>query len=264
MLMSNHFIILLFASVLSLSLIISPTLLIVSHAQNNTTDLSGNSSDISANGKGGTSAQDVYQNRMMAIGDSIKNIVILLPNEGHESPALPKDQRIINQPYVPENIVVSPGTNIVWLNGDVGHTHTITLVDENGDQAYSSGKFDFNTVTNPLVLNKTGKFTYSEADVNQDDPKYVMQGTITVSENPSPVSTNGTSDTVAFFMVPAKDLDNHVSEGIEVLDKYTFKDLRGGQKGTGIEQTLLLVGSKDGPSQLISTLQSIASTLPYS
>jgi hypothetical protein len=87
------------------------------------------------------------------------------------------------------------------------------------------------TLTNPLVLNKTGKFTYSEADVNQDDPKYVMQGTITVNENPSPDSTNGTSDTVAFFMVPAKDLDNHVSEitkkDIEVLDKYTFKDLRG-------------------------------------
>jgi plastocyanin len=268
MVMPNYFIILMFASVLSLLLIISPTLLIESHAQNNTTNLSGNSSDISANGKGGLSAQDVYQNRMMAFGDSIKNIIILLPNEGHESPALPKDQRIINQPYVPENIVASPGTNIVWLNGDVGHTHTIILVDENGDQAYSSEKFDFNTVTNPLVLNKTGKFTYSEADVNQDDPKYVMQGTITVSENPSPNSTNGTSDTVAFFMVPAKDLDKHVSEitkkGIEVLDKYTFKDLRGGQKGTGPEQTLLLVGSKDGPSQLISTLQSIASTLPYS
>lgn len=221
--------------------------------------MAGNSSDISANGKGGISAQDVYQNRMMVFGDSIKNIIILLPNEGHESPALPKDQRIINQPYVPENIV--------WLNGDVGHTHTITLVDENGDQVYSSGKFDFNTVTNPLVLNKTGKFTYSEADVNQDDPKFVMEGTITASGNPSSDSTNGTSDTVAFFMVPAKDLDKHISEitkkGIDVLDKYTFKGLRG-QKGTGPEQTLLLLGSKDGQSQLISTLQSIASTLPYS
>lgn len=268
MFMPNHFIILLFASVLSISLLISPTILIVSHAQNNTTDLSGNSSDIPANAKGGISAQDVYQNRMMTFGGSIKNIIILLPNEGHESPALPKDQRIINQPYVPENIVVSPGTNIVWLNGDVGHTRTITLVDENGDQVYSSGKFDFNTVTNPLVLNKTSKFTYSEADVNQDDPKFVMQGTITVSENPSSVRTNGTSVTVAFFMVPAKDLDKHVSEltkkGIDVLDKYTFKDLRGGQKGTGPEQTLLSLGSKDGQSQLISTLQNIASTLPYS
>ena len=141
--------------------------------------------NISRINNGVINAQDVYQNRMMAFGDNIKNIIILLPNEGHESPALPKDQRIINQPYVPENVVVSPGTNIVWLNGDVGHTHVITLTDENCDQVYSSGKFDSNTVTNPLVVNETGKFTYSEADVNQDDPKYVMKGTITVSENPS-------------------------------------------------------------------------------
>ena len=84
--------------------------------------------------------------------------------------------------------------------------------------------------------------------------------------NPSG-NANGTSDTVAFFMVPAKDLDEHVSEltnkGVDVLDKYTFKDLRGGQKDTGPEQTLLILGSKDSQSQLISTLQDIASTLPY-
>ncbi len=53
-------------------------------------------------------------------------------------------------------------------------------------------------------------------------------------------------------------------KGIDVLDKYTFKDLSGGQKGTGPEQTLLSLGSKHGQSQLISTLQNIASTLPYS
>ena len=260
--MSNYYSRLLISSLLGMSLLISSTTLVTSYAQNNTTDQIGN------NTSGGISAQDIYQNRMMTFGDNIKNIIILLPNEGHESPALPKEQRIINQPYVPENIVASPGTNIVWLNGDVGHTHVITLIDENSDEVYSSGKFDFNTVTNPLVVNETGKFTYSEADVNQDDPKYVMKGTITVSENPSSDSTNGTSDTVAFFMVPAKDLDKHISEltnkGVNVLDKYTFTDLRGGQKGTGTEQTLLILGSKDGQSQLIPTLQDIASTLPYS
>ena len=215
MLMSNYYSRLLISSLLGMSLLISSTTLVTSYAQNNTTDQIGN------NTSGGISAQDIYQNRMMTFGDNIKNIIILLPNEGHESPALPKEQRIINQPYVPENIVASPGTNIVWLNGDVGHTHVITLIDENSDEVYSSGKFDFNTVTNPLVVNETGKFTYSEADVNQDDPKYVMKGTITVSENPSSDSTNGTSDTVAFFMVPAKDLDKHISEltnkGVNVL-----------------------------------------------
>lgn len=49
-------------------------------------------------------------------------------------------------------------------------------------KVYESGKFDFNTVSNPLVLNKTGRFTYSEANVNVDDPKYIMEGTITVKD----------------------------------------------------------------------------------
>lgn len=265
--MASHYNTLLFTSVFGLSLLISPTIFNVSHAQNNSTDISGNSSTISENSNGKGIAQSVYQNRMMTFGNNVKNIILLLPNEGHESPAMPKDQRIINQPYVPENIIASPGTNIVWLNGDVGHTRTITLVDENSNQVYSSGKFDFNTVTNPLIVNKTGKFTYSEADVNKDDPKFIMRGTITVDENPSS-NSNITSDTVAFFMVPAKDSDKHISElaskGVDVIDKYTFKDLRGGQKGTGPEQTLLLLGSKGSQNQLISTLQDIASTLPYS
>ena len=258
--MSNYYSLLLLGSLFGVSLFIFSTAL-TSYAQNSITDQVGNNTS-------GISAQDVYQNRMMTFGDNIKNIIILLPNEGHESPALPQEQRIINQPYVPENIVASPGTNIIWLNGDVGHTHVITLIDENSDEVYSSGKFDFNTVTNPLVLNKTGKYTYSEADVNQDDPKFVMKGSITVSENPPSGNASGTSDTVAFFMVPAKDLDKHVSEltnkGVDVLDRYTFTDLRGGQKGTGTEQTLLILGSKDGQSKLISTLQDIAATLPYS
>lgn len=142
---------------------------------------------------------------MLTFGDNVKNIILLLPNEGHESPALPKEQGIINQPYVPENIVVSPNTQIVWPNGDVGHMHTVTLLDENSKHVYSSGKFAFNNVTNPLVLNGTGKFSYSEANVNKDDPKFVMEGTITVQENPT--SSTQLPDTVGFLTVPAKDLD---------------------------------------------------------
>ena len=129
--MSNYYSLLLLGSLFGVSLFISSTAL-TSYAQNSITDQVGNNTS-------GISAQDVYQNRMMAFGDNIKNIIILLPNEGHESPALPQEQRIINQPYVPENIVASPGTNIIWLNGDVGHSHVITLIDENSDEVYSSG-----------------------------------------------------------------------------------------------------------------------------
>jgi hypothetical protein len=69
-------------------------------------------------------------------------------------------------------------------------------------------------------------------------------------------------------MVPSKDVDKHISEltdsGVQVLDKYRFKDLRGGQKGTGPNETLLLVGIKGDTDTLISTLQKITPQLPYS
>jgi len=52
--------------------------------------------------------------------------------------------------------------------------------------------------------------------------------------------------------------------GIEVLDKFIFKDLRGGRKRTDTSELLLLVGGKDGQGKLISTFQKKAPELPYS
>jgi plastocyanin len=255
-------------------LVIAPTMLLYSNAQINTTKQSDKQQkdlDTQGGSSGSTLAggvaQGIFQNKALTLGKNIKNVMILIPNEGHESPSLPEEQRQINQPYVPKNIIVNPGTNIVWLNGDVGHEHTITMNDENSEKVFESGKFDYNTVSKPLVLNKTGKFTYSQADVNVDDPKFVMVGTVTVKDT-TPALNNINSDTVGFFMIPSKDMDKHISEltdgGVQVLDKYTFKDLRGGQKGTGPNETLLLVGTKNGSNKLISTLQKIAPELPYS
>jgi len=211
-------------------------------------------------------AQDIYQNKIMSFGTNVKNIVLLIPNEGHESPTLPQEQRLINQPYVPAKIIVGPNTQIAWINGDVGHKHSITLVDKNSQQVYSSGKFDFNSITNPLILNDSGKYIYSESNVNKDDPKFIMEGTILVQKDLS--KTNQLPESIGLLMVPAKDLNKHVSEltgnGIDVIDKYTFKDLRGGQKGTGAQQTLLLLGSTNAQEKLVSTLKSITPTLPYS
>jgi len=261
----------LMCSLLGIMSLIAPTLFLYSSAQNDTTKLLDKQQNSSIDTQGGNSgpgvAKGIFQNKGLTLGKNVKNVIILIPNEGHESPSLPEEQRQINQPYVPENIIINPGTNIVWLNGDVGHEHTITLNDENSGKVFESGKFDFNTVSKPLVLNKTGKFTYSEADVNVDDPKFVMVGTVTVKDTPSALN-NIDSDTVAFFMVPTKDLDKHISEltssGVQALDKYTFKDLRGGQKGTGPNETLLLVGVKGDSDKLISALQKIAPDLPYS
>jgi plastocyanin len=217
-------------------------------------------------------ASRVLNNKSMDLTGNVKNVIILLPNEGHESPSMSEEARLISQPYVPENLEVSPGTNIMWFNGDVGHDHKVTVVDVNSNEVFTD-EFDFNTSTRPLSLNETGSLTYSESDVNTEDPSFVMKGTITVNDdiasNINPNDSNATFDTVALLMVPTKDLDKHIStiesEGVDVVDQFTFKDLRGGQKGTGPEQTLLVLGSsKDGPSQLISTMESLTPTLPYS
>src|SRR5262245_46629771 len=107
-------------------------------------------------------ASQIYNSKTLDVGNSAKNLIILVPNEGHESPKLPKEQRLINQPYVPENIVVSPGTNLRWFVGDVGHTRTISLVDSASNSVFKSGNVDFNQLSEPILLNKSGTYKYFE------------------------------------------------------------------------------------------------------
>ena len=69
----------------------------------------------------------------MTLPQNIKHVIILIPNEGHESQNLgdvSSDQRLINQPYIPQKAIVSPGTMVTWFNGDVDHDHKITLTNE--------------------------------------------------------------------------------------------------------------------------------------
>jgi len=64
----------------------------------------------------GIDASSVYETKSMDLGNDIKNLVILIPNEGHESQNIgdqSADQRHINQPYVPRSVTVPKGTNIV-------------------------------------------------------------------------------------------------------------------------------------------------------
>lgn len=217
-----------------------------------------------------STASQVFNNKTMDLTGKVKNLIILIPNEAHESPLLPKEQRLINQPYVPQNIILSPGTNIVWFNGDVGHTRKITLVDEKSNQVFDSGIFEFNTASKSVNFNKTGIYNYSQANVNKDDPNFVMEGTITVKGDVSTFNandSNATLNTVASLMVPSKDSIKHVSalkqNGVDIMDQFTFKDLRGGQKGTGPEQTLLLIRGNSA-NDLISSMKGVTSTLPYS
>src|SRR6266487_4282521 len=55
-------------------------------------------------------ASNLYQTKTMVLGKNIKNLIIEIPNEGHEMPnAKPRELRVVNQPYLPQNAVVNVG-----------------------------------------------------------------------------------------------------------------------------------------------------------
>ena len=229
-------------------------------------------------------AESIFRDKSLTLPQNHKHLIILIPNEAHESqnPGDPTaEQRLINQPYIPQNVIVSPGTMITWFNGDVDHDRQITLTDESNQNnvLYDSGTFAFNEVSDPIVLNDTGTFNYYETDVNNEDEDFVMNGTITAVDRPnsnanlpnmstasSSNSTGslGVGDTAGTLMVPTEDLDMYVqdltSKGFTVDSTYNFNDIRAGD-----EQTLL-VWSTSGKNlnEIIPALQEITPQLPYS
>jgi len=221
----------------------------------------------------GNEARDIFDNKTLTLPSNVKNFVILIPNEAHESPLLPKEQRLINQPYVPQNLVSGANTRIIWFTGDVGHTREITLTDENSKEAFNS-RLKFNTATEPLLLNHSGKFTYFEENANMEDPKFVMEGSIKITNGDVPPNSNDNVtasdspfDTMLVLMVPTNDIKKHmmtlVDNKVNIIDIYSFKDLRE-TGGGGANQTLLVLGTNDPLDESISVLKKITSTLPYS
>ncbi len=75
----------------------------------------------------------------MILGNNVKNFVIIIPDEAHESLNQPKNQLpLTNQPYLPQHLVTNVGTTVVWFNPDVAHKHMITLTDSNSKRVYEA------------------------------------------------------------------------------------------------------------------------------
>jgi plastocyanin len=229
-------------------------------------------------------ASNIYQTQTMVVGKKIKNLVISIPNEGHEDPAVSEDLRVINQPYIPENAVVNVGTTVTWLNADAGHRHSITIVDNNTKSTvFNSGRFDNFNASKPFAFNNVGAFAYTGPSYDRAVPNYKMNGTITVVNQPLATSFNTTStvassgavrnnniNTIATLMVPSKLLGKTISDlknqGFTIDNQYPFTSIRGGGSAAGGDkQQVLLVLTSSGKSlnQVTSALAQVASTLPY-
>jgi hypothetical protein len=217
-------------------------------------------------------AADIYSDKKMTVPPGVKYLVVLIPNEGHESENQPKNQLpLTNQPYLPQNAVIGKDTKIIWLNADVGHRHKISINDSSSQKIFESEFFNYNKASNPVRLNKTGTYLYWESNVSKEVPDFVMTGTITVtSQNQNVLAeSQNKQEIVGTFMIPAMFLDKYRSEfikmGFTVDSDFSYKDLRGGQKGTGPEQTLITWGTSETDIGKVTTqLQKITSTLPYS
>ena len=226
-------------------------------------------------------ASNIYQTHTMALGKNIKNLIIEIPNEGHEDPTQPKELRVVNQPYLPRNAIVNTGTTVTWFNADAGHKHQITLLNNKTQTVvYESGLFDNFAASKPIKFNNTGAFAYSGPSNDKAVPNYKMNGTLTVINQPLSNSFNTTSstpatsnniDTVSTIIVPAKKLDKVSSDlrnqGFGIDNQYPFKSLRGGGGTTGGDKNqamLVLTSSGKSLNQVTSALNKVIPTMGYS
>jgi plastocyanin len=227
-------------------------------------------------------AKSVYLTKTAVLGNNVKNLIILIPDEAHHGNGEPKEARFIDQSFLPQKAIVNKGTSVMWFSGDVSHEHKI-LLDGGGAPnsvspgPYDSGVFTEFTASNPATFNAVGTYAYSSPEIDQkaEQKGFVMRGDIVVTDPPSklmgPNASNSinNADTVGIYMVPTKKADEYISQfknkGFSIDSTYSFKDVRGLARGTGSEQTLVVwtAGPDMGVGNVVSALKEIAPTLPY-
>jgi hypothetical protein len=168
---------------------------------------------------------------------------------------------------VPESIAISPGTNVVWFNGDVGHEHNIALSSDSGapNPLYQTGEFSEFDARN-YTFNDVGDFSY--ADTIEYENGFIMRGNISVTDDNTSSqqrTTGGSPQTIGLLMVPTEDLAQHTqdlqSRGFMIESTHNFPDLREGD-----EQSLIVweIPENLDISTLVADLAEVSQQLPYS
>ena len=157
----------------------------------------------------------------------------------------------------------------------MGHDHNLVITNNStGETVQETGVFPQFEVRN-VILNGTGNYHYTDTEDYEEG--FVMSGNIQVVDqaqaSPSPSglsgSAQGSADTVGILMVPTQDIQTYTTDlenrGFNIDSTHNFKDLRGGQSGTGDEQTLIVwTTSGMDLSTVASNLQEFSTGLPYS
>jgi plastocyanin len=222
----------------------------------------------SAQNEPSINATSLFDSGQLILPSNVKHVVILIPNEGHHGPGEEDESRFIVQPFVPQNVVVGPGTQVVWYNGDVGHEHDIVVNNNGGNHISHTGEFTELAASRPITFNNTGNYQY--ADTVKYEEGFAMTGNVTVvNQNNGVASTAaGNYDTVGILMVPSPFVQNVVesmgSAGFGIDSMHTFTDLRGGQEDTGDEQVLVVWrAAGKNLEEIALRLGEVSEGLPY-
>jgi plastocyanin len=232
-------------------------------------------------------ATNLYKTHNMVLGNNVKNLVILVPNEAHEPYSL-KEQQLINQAFIPQNVRMNVGTTIVFFNADVGHDHREVIVNGlTGSRVFDTRIFSYddNDDEDDKIPNSSRNYTFNEiGDFSYYDTvfgKQVMNGTIEVVSNPLTQATtlnnndNDNSltsyypqydfDTIGAFVVPTEMLNKYTrmfeNQDLQIYDIHNFRNLMDEDNA----KHSLIVWTSNGHTleSVIEKLQKITPTLPY-
>jgi plastocyanin len=225
----------------------------------------------------------------MLLGNNVKNLVILVPNEAHEPYSL-KEQQLINQAFIPQNVRMNVGTTIVFFNADVGHDHREVITKGlTGSRVFDTRIFSYDDADDEddKLPNSSHNYTFNEiGDFSYYDTvfgKKVMNGTIEVGSNPltqaATMNNNNVDnnnpltsyypqydfDTIGTFVVPTEMLDKYTrmfeNQGLQIYDIHNFRNL---MDKDDAEQSLIVWTSNGHTLEsVIEKLQKITPTLPY-
>ena len=234
-------------------------------------------------------ATNLYKTHNMVLGNNVKNLVILVPNEAHEPYSL-KEQQLINQAFIPQNVRMNVGTTIVFFNADVGHDHREVIVNGlTGSRVFDTRIFSYYDDEDDKIPNSSRNYTFNEiGDFSYYDTvfgKKIMNGTIEVVSNP-PLTQAATMknnnadnnnnpltsyypqydfDTIGTFVVPTEMLNKYTrsfeNQGLQIYDIHNFRNL---MDKDDAEQSLIVWTSNGHTLEsVIEKLQKITPTLPY-
>ena len=234
-------------------------------------------------------ATNLYKTHNMVLGNNVKNLVILIPNEAHEPYSL-KEQQLINQAFIPQNVRMNVGTTIVFFNADVGHDHREVIVNGlTGSRVFDTRIFSYDDADDEddKLPNSSHNYTFNEiGDFSYYDTvfgKKVMNGTIEVGSNPltqaATMNNNNVDnnnpltsyypqydfDTIGAFVVPTEMLNKYTrsfeNQDLQIYDIHNFRNLM--DKDNAKQSLILWTSNGHTLESVIDKLQKITPTLPY-